>query len=115
MHALPNQIVSLNISDLLRIVTSYVSLHPFQKFLMNRVPPSSAKFLSYIDQFAKLYDQCAAMDYETRRSNIDDNTLYLLNAFLLSTLPNFLLISSHIIVELSKLMLIWTTISILYV
>ena len=39
---------------------------------MHRVPPASAKFLYYIDQFAKLYDQRVAMDYEIRRSNIDD-------------------------------------------
>ena len=41
---------------------------------MNRYPPSSAKFFSYIDQFAKLYDQRVAMDYELRRSNVFQDT-----------------------------------------
>ena len=72
VHALSNQIVSLNTSDLWRIVASYVAPHPFQKFIMTRVPPSSAKFLSYLDQFAKLYDQRAAMEYELRRTTSDD-------------------------------------------
>ena len=68
VHALSTQIVSLNSSDLWRVVATYVSPPPFQKFIMNRVPPSPAKFLSYLDQFAKLYDQRVAMDYEIRRS-----------------------------------------------
>ena len=49
VHALSNQIVSLNTSDLWRIVASYVAQHPFQKIIMTRVPPSSAKFLSCLD------------------------------------------------------------------
>ena len=72
VHALSNQIVSLNTSDLWRIVASYVAPHPFQKFIMTRVPPSSAKFLSYLDQFAKLYDQRAAMEFELRSTTSDD-------------------------------------------
>ena len=68
VHALSTQIVSLNTSDLWRVVATYVSPPPFQKFIMNRVPPSSSKFLSYLDQFAKLYDQRVSMDYEIRRS-----------------------------------------------
>ena len=72
VHALSNQIVFLNTSDLWRIVASYVAPHPFQKFITTRVPPSSAKFLSYLDQFAKLYDQRAAMEYELRRTTSDD-------------------------------------------
>ena len=41
---------------------------------MNRVPPSSAKFLSYLDLFAKLYDQRVAMSYKIRRSNVFEDT-----------------------------------------
>ena len=69
VQALSTQIGPLNTSDLWRVVATFVSPPPFQKFIMNRVPPSSAKFLSYLDQFAKLYDQRVAMDYEIRRSN----------------------------------------------
>ena len=39
---------------------------------MNRVASSSGTFFSYIDQFAKLYDQRVVMDNKIRRSNIDD-------------------------------------------
>ena len=53
VHALSTQIVSLNTSDLWRVVATYVFPPPFKKFIMNRVPPSSAKFFSYIDQFSK--------------------------------------------------------------
>ena len=72
VNALSNQIVSLNISDLWKIVASYVAPHPFQKFIMTRVPRSSAQFLSYLDKFATLYDQRAAMEYELRRAASDD-------------------------------------------
>ena len=60
VHALSTQIVSLNTSDLWRVFATYVSPPPFQKFIMNRVPPSSETFLSYRDR--------VAMDYEIRRS-----------------------------------------------
>ena len=76
VHALSTQIVSMNTSgDLWRVVATYVSPPPFQKFIMNRVPPSSAKFLSYLDQFAKLYDQRVSMDYKIRRPNDFQDTL----------------------------------------
>ena len=39
---------------------------------MTRVPPSTEKFLSYLDQFAKLYSHHAAMEYEIRRTTSDD-------------------------------------------
>ena len=69
VHALSTQIVSRNTSNLWRVVATYVSPTPYQKFILNRVPPSSAKFLSYLDQFAKLYNQRVAMNYKIRRSN----------------------------------------------
>ena len=86
VHALFNQIISLNTSDLWRVVAAYVFPPPFQKFIINRVPPSFAKFLSYLDQFAKLYNQRVAMDYEIRRSNdFKDTSIRIFSYFTLST------------------------------
>jgi len=72
VNALSNQLVPLNTSDLWRVVATFVFPVQFQKFIIHRGPSSSAKFLSYLDQFSKLYEQRVAMEYDIRRPNIDN-------------------------------------------
>jgi hypothetical protein len=71
LQALTSQLEPLNTSDLWKVVSNYVFPPAFQKFLLPRVPRLRTKFLAYIDQSAKLYDQRVSMDFEIRRSQDD--------------------------------------------
>ena len=51
-----------------KVISNYVAPPAVQKFLLPRVPRLCTKFLAFIDQSAKLYNQRVSIDFELRRS-----------------------------------------------
>jgi hypothetical protein len=71
LQALTSQLEPLNASDLWMVISNNVAAPAFQKFLLPRVLRLRTKFLAYVDQSAKLYDQRVSMDLELCRSQDD--------------------------------------------